>query len=271
MIGSESKYALITGATNGIGYELARLFAKDGKNLVILARNKGNLERVKMEIENEFKTTVWSLSKDLSDPNAPQEIYSELENKSIDIDVLVNNAGFGVIGKFLETDLVKHLAMIQVFTSSLTHLTKLFLQKMLKNKFGIIVNVSSGLALIPIPRFSTYSACEAYVLHFSEALNHDLRGTGVRVTCICPSPTRSAFWERANVGKTKLANLPLLNPALVARIGYQAIKRGKATVTIGFMNKSLLLMNRIMPRNVAVRVMGSMMEWGSHEAIKKNN
>ncbi len=267
MIGHDDKCALITGASSGIGYELAKLFAKDGKNLVIVARNRDNLEKVKAEIESEYKTIVKLLAKDLSNPKAPQEIFYELERESIEIDVLVNNAGFGVIGRFSETDLQKELAMIQVFTTSLTHLTKLFLRKMLENKSGRIVNVSSGLALIPIPIFSTYSACEAYVLHFSEALHYELKGSGVKVTCLCPSPTNSSFFKRANMGNAKLANLSLMmDPASVARIGYKAIEQGKVTVTIGLMNKSLLFLNRLLPRRMATRVMGSMMEWGSHEA-----
>lgn len=161
MIGHKDGYALVTGATSGIGYELATLLAKDGKNLVIVARDRNRLEQVRTEIEDNYRTRVKMLPKDLSAPQAPLEIFSELEKEAIDVDVLVNNAGLVVYGLFSETDLQKELEMIQLYVSTLTHMTKLFLKKMLENKSGWILNVSSGMAFLPVPLLSVYSAGKA--------------------------------------------------------------------------------------------------------------
>ena len=143
MIGSKENYALVTGASSGIGYELAKLFAQDGKNIVVVARSQDRLEKLKTETENKHGTKVIVVVKDLSKPDAPQEIFSELEKKNISVDVLVNNAGFPVYGKFAETDLKEELNMIQVNITALTHFTKLFMKKMVENKSGWILNVAS--------------------------------------------------------------------------------------------------------------------------------
>jgi len=176
MIGSKNGYALVTGASSGIGYELAKLFAKDGKNVVIVARSQDKLEELKREIENKYGTSVRVLVKDLSDPNSPQEIYSELEKDKVNVDVLVNNAGFALFGKFYETDWQTEAEMIQVNITSLTHLTKLFLKKMIENRSGKIMNVSSGAGFVPGPLISVYAATKSYVLHFSEALANEEKG-----------------------------------------------------------------------------------------------
>jgi short-subunit dehydrogenase len=183
MIGSKEKYALVTGASSGIGYELAKLFAQDGKDIVVVARSQDRLEKLKIEIEKKHGTKVIVLVKDLSKPNAPQEIYSELEKKNIKVDVLVNNAGFSVYGKFAGTDWEQEAEMLQVNIFSLTQLTKLFLKKLLENKSGKIMNIASAAAFAPFPLSSVYAATKAYVLHFSEALANEVEGTGVSVTC----------------------------------------------------------------------------------------
>lgn len=154
MIGSKEKYALVTGASSGIGYELAKLFAQDGKDIVVVARSQDRLEKLKAEIENKHGTKVIVLPKDLSKPDAPQQIFSELEKKNINVDVLVNNAGFPVHGKFAETDFKEELNMIQVNITALTHFTKLFMKKMVDNKSGWILNVASTAGFSPFPLFS---------------------------------------------------------------------------------------------------------------------
>jgi short-subunit dehydrogenase len=267
MIGDKEKHALITGASSGIGYELAKLFARDGKKMVIIARNKEKLEKAKTGIEKVCQEKVITLSKDLSNPVSPQEIYDELNDAGIEVDVLVNNAGYGVLGKFSETDLDKELGLIQVFTGSLTHLTKLFLKPMIEWKSGNIVTVSSGLGMIPIPFFAIYSACEAYVLHFSEALANELKRTGVKVTCLLPSPTNTGFAQSANAGNKKIYNPRLLmDSTAVAKVGYQAIKQGKITTTIGLLNLSTIIMNKILPRRTATNLMRFYTEWGLQDA-----
>src|SRR4030043_261811 len=157
MIGSKEKYALVTGASCGIGYELAKILAKDGKDIVVVARSKDKLEDLKSEVESKHGTKVKVLAKDLADPKAPVEIFSELEREKIGVDVLVNNAGYGVYGMFLETDLQQELNMIQVNSVSLMHLTKLFLQGMVRDKSGYILNAASLCAFLPTPLEAVYS------------------------------------------------------------------------------------------------------------------
>ena len=258
MIGHKDRYALVTGATSGIGYELVKLLAKDGKNLIIVARDKKRLEEVKTEIENEYRTRVKLLPKDLSDPKAPVEIFSELEKEDINVDVLVNNAGFVVYGLFSETDLQKELEMIQLYVSTLTHMTKLFLKKMLENKSGWILNVSSGMALLSVPVLSVYSASKAYTLHFSEALANELHGTGVSVTCLCPPQTETEIFRRAKIENTKLARSKKMGAATVAEAGYIALKKGKVIVTPGLKSQLLPIVIRILPRSVLTKMARSM-------------
>jgi short-subunit dehydrogenase len=258
MIGHKDRYALVTGATSGIGYELVKLLAKDGKNLIIVARDKKRLEEVKTEIENEYRTRVKLLPKDLSDPKAPVEIFSELEKEDINVDVLVNNAGFVVYGLFSETDLQKELKMIQLYVSTLTHMTKLFLKKMLENKSGWILNVSSGMALLSVPVLSVYSASKAYTLHFSEALANELHGTGVSVTCLCPPQTETEIFRRAKIENTKLARSKKMGAATVAEAGYIALKKGKVIVTPGLKSQLLPIVIRILPRSVLTKMARSM-------------
>ncbi len=254
MIGSKDGYALVTGASSGIGYELAKLFAKDGKNIIVVARSQGKLEDLKAEIESKYGTNVMVLVKDLADPNAPQEIYSELEKENINVDVLVNNAGFGVYGMFAETDWEREAEMIQVNITSLTHLTKLFLKKMLENGTGKIMNVASTIAFVPGPLFSIYAASKAYVLHFSEALANEVKGTGVSVFCFCPGATGSLFWERADAEQSRVGKSRLMDSAKAARIGYTALKKGKVTSIAGLTQKMAIFSTRFAPRNVQIKM-----------------
>jgi short-subunit dehydrogenase len=255
MIGSKEKYALVTGASSGIGYELAKLFAEDGKNIVVVARNQDRLEKLKTEIEKKSGAKVIVLVKDLSKPNAPQEIFSELEKKNINVDVLVNNAGFPVHGKFAETDLKEELDMIQVNITSLTHFTKLFVKKMVENKSGWILNVSSTAGFAPFPLFSIYAATKAYVLSFSEAIANELQGTGVSVTCLCPGVTDTRFWETGGAGEARSARMmKKMDAARVARVGYMALKKQRVTVVAGLLNSFLMSSYRLAPRKLATRI-----------------
>ena len=169
-----------------------------------------------------------------------------------------NNAGFGDYGLFYETNFQEELEMIQLHISSLTHLTKLFLKKMLENKSGRILNVASLIGFLPVPLFSVYAASKAYTLHFSEALANELQGTGVSVTCLCPSPTDTLFNKRGNVENSKSAKGMMIDAATVAEAGYKALKRGKVTATPGLMKgKLLVILTRIAPRNALTKIMRS--------------
>jgi short-subunit dehydrogenase len=254
MIGSKDSYALVTGASSGIGYELAKLFAKDGKNIVVLARSQDKLEELKTEIEDKYGTGVKVLIKDLSDPNSAQEIFSELEKESINVDVLVNNAGFTVWGKFAETDWQKESEMIQVNITSLTQLTKLYLNKMLEDGSGRILNVASLIGFTPAPLESIYSASKSYVLHFSEALANELKGTPVKITCLCPGMTETLFYERANMQNCRAAQMKMMDSATAAKVGYQALKKGKVIAIPGLQNRLLLYLMKIVPRSVGTAI-----------------
>jgi hypothetical protein len=234
MIGSKERYALLTGASSGIGYELAKLFAKDGKNIVVVARSRDKLEDLKKELENKHRTKVNVLVKDLSKPEAPQELSSELEKEHIEVDVLVNNAGYDIYGNFSETNLHEELEMLQVNITSLTCLTKLFLSKMLKNNSGKILNVSSLAAFVPVPKSSLYAASKSFVLSFSEALATELHGTGITVTCLCPGIVQTKFYERGNFPPhSKAMKMRKMDAAKVAQSSFSALKKGKTFVAPG--------------------------------------
>ena len=247
MIGSSEKYALVTGASCGIGYELARVLAKDGKNVVIVARGKEKLEELKKRIEDECGTAVKVLAKDLADPAAPPQIYAELEKEGIGIDVLVNNAGFGVYGKFYETDFQKELEMIQVNAISLVHLTKLFLKNMVADGSGNILNVASLCSFIPGPLESMYCATKALVRWFSEALANELQGTGVKITCLYPGLVTTQFHKCAHMEHTKAAKRKMMDAETCAEAAYKALKKGKLTVIPGWQYKVGAILGRFIP------------------------
>ncbi len=247
------KTALVTGATCGIGYELAKQFAKDGHNLVLVARNISNLEKAASEFKEKYKISVTIISKDLAVPTAAGEIFSELRGRGIQIDFLVNNAGFQVYGLFSETDPQKEAQMIQTNLTSLTQLTKLFLPEMLKRSEGKILNVGSVGSYAAGPLNAVYCATKAYVLSFSEALSQELKGTGITVTALCPGATRTEFAKRAAMTDVRAFSLPGLQTSAghVAATGYRALMKGKTIVVPGFLNKSTVFFFRFIPRKLA--------------------
>jgi short-subunit dehydrogenase len=260
MIGSREKYALVTGASSGIGYELARLLAKDGKDIVVVARSRDRLEDLKKEVESKHGTKVKVLAKDLADPKAPVEIFSELEKEKIGVDVLVNNAGYGVYGIFIDTDLQQELDMIQVNAVSLMHLTKLFLKGMVKDKSGYILNAASLCAFLPTPLEAVYCSTKSFVLHFSEALANELQGTGVSVTCLCVGLAETEFHKRARMDNCRAVRRKMMDAATVAEAGYKALKKGKLIEIPGLVYKFAPWFARFAPRSVVTRVVRSQHE-----------
>jgi short-subunit dehydrogenase len=237
---AQGQTALITGASSGIGYELSKLFARDGFNLVLVARSSGALDRVAEKLRSAFKVSVRTLAKDLSNPRVPAELYADLTRDGITVDVLVNNAGYGVYGKFIETDLGEELGMLQVNMVSLTHLTKLFLPEMVARGQGGVLNVASTAAFQPGPLMAVYYATKAYVLSFTEALANEVKGTGVRVTVLCPGPTRSDFQARAQMEQSRLIHhRKLMDAGTAAEIGYAGFMKGRPLVIPGTVNKLL--------------------------------
>lgn len=252
---NNSKTALITGASGGIGYELAKLFARDGYNLVLVARRESKLDQIKTDFEKQHGISVRVMAKDLSEPQAPEEIYRALQQDAVQIDMLVNNAGFTVYGEFAETNLKAELEMLQVNIVALTHLTKLFLPGMMERRHGRILNLASTAAFVPGPLMAIYYASKAYVLSFSEAIATELRGTGVTVTALCPGLTQTGFQKRGNLeGSRLLANPAVMGAATVARIGYRAMIKGRTTAIAGFSNWLMVQGVRFVPRKVAAEM-----------------
>jgi hypothetical protein len=251
--------ALITGGSSGIGFELSWLFAKDGYNLVIVARNRQELDVASKKLSS-LGVSVLTVQKDLSDPNAPAEIFDSLQKAKVRVDVLVNNAGFGNFGKFHETDLGKELQMIQVNITALTHLTKLFVKGMVERKKGKILNLASTAAFQPGPLMAVYYASKAYVLHFSEAIANELEGTGVTVSALCPGPTRTGFQKRSDMGDSRLFRDKIMEPKAVAKAGYDGLMKGKTIVIPGLKNRLLAFSVRLTPRKTVARIARSMQE-----------
>ncbi len=247
--------ALITGASSGIGAELAKVFARAGYDLVLVARSEDRLRALQVEVESRHAIAARVLAVDLADPAAPATIHARLEQEGVVVHALVNDAGFGVHGPFAETDLAAELAMIQVNVAALTQLTKLFSPAMLGRGHGRILNVASTAAFQPGPLMAVYYATKAYVLSFSEALAEELRGTGVTVTTLCPGPTRTPFQERANLGGSFLANrFTVMDAATVARAGYRGLVRGEALVIPGLLNRLTPVVVRLTPRPLVRRI-----------------
>jgi len=252
-----NKTVLITGASVGIGYELSKIFSKNSYNLVLVARNKQRLETLAKEMENQHGIQAKVIQKDLSIPSASQELYDEIVAEGITIDVIVNNAGFGINGKFTDLSAIKHMALIQLNIAALTLLCKLFGTDMVKRRSGSILNVASTAAFQAGPFMSTYYASKAYVLLLSEGLNNELAKDGVNVTVLCPGPTQTEFAVRADMSNTKIANVPwTMNAAEVAEIGFSGLMKGKRVVIPGLMNKLLAFSVRFTPRSVITMICG---------------
>jgi hypothetical protein len=256
MANTTGKVALITGASGGIGYELAKLFAADGHDLVLVARSADALQRLATELSGANGIQARVIARDLCDPHAPDEIYRELQQAGVAVDFLVNNAGFGTFGFVAETQPAPLLEMMQVNMTALTHLTRLFLDGMIARRSGRILNVASTAAFQPGPLMAVYYATKAYVLSFSEALANELRDKGVTVTVLCPGPTLTGFQKRAQMESSPLVtgNLPVMDAVTVARIGYRGLMKGKTIVIPGFVNRTLVFGVRLGPRKLVTAI-----------------
>src|SRR3954468_13185859 len=222
--GAPSQTALVTGASSGIGLELAKVLARHGYDLVLVARKRDALEAVAGQIEGQYDVKAHVFAADLRRREAPEAIWDFLRNEAIPVTVLINNAGFGLGGEFADTELTRELEMIQVNIAALTHLTKLFLPAMIKAKSGRILNLASTAAFQPGPLMAVYYATKAYVLSFSEALAEELRNSGVTVTALCPGPTRTEFADVAQTGTSRLfTTFGVASATDVAEFGYDAM------------------------------------------------
>src|SRR5882757_6345836 len=254
------KTALITGASFGIGYELAGIFAREGYNLVLVARGADKLRQLASELEKSHGTRSLILASDLAAPGAAAYGHDQTTRADIALDVLVNNAGFGQLGLFAENDLEECLQQIQLNITTLTHLTRLYLPEMLQRKSGRILNVASTAAFQAGPLMAVYYATKAYVLHFSDAIANELEGSGVTVTCLCPGPTVTEFHKRANMLSSRMLLFGAMDARTVAEDGYRALMVGKPVVISGFKNWLLAQSVRISPRRMVTAVARKLQE-----------
>jgi len=239
---------LITGASAGIGRDLARLFAADGHHVVLVARRADALRALASELRERHRVEATVLAADLADPAAPGEIFAHLESNGLAVDVVVNNAGFGLQGAVAALPLERQLEMIQVNVTALTALTRLFLPGMLQRNRGGVLNLASTAAFQPGPLMAVYYATKAYVESFTEALAEEVDGTPLRISCLCPGPTATEFAEVAAITETNLFRRTVMSSAEVARIGYDGWREGKVLIVPGFSNKLGMALVRVAPR-----------------------
>ncbi|TGG87788.1 SDR family NAD(P)-dependent oxidoreductase [Geotoga petraea] len=245
-----NKRVLITGASKGFGYEFVKLFAKDGYDMVLVARSEDMLR----EIKNEYKDLdIKIIAKDLTEKDAANDFYKRVKEMGISVDILVNNAGFGKMGSFEDIDLSVHSNMIDLNIKALTELTYLFLKDMKKKNFGKILNVSSLAGMIPGPLMAVYYASKAYVLSFSEALSEELADTNITVTALCPGAAKTNFGKVADVEDKKMFS-NAMNAERVAKVGYKALMKNKRIVVPVATNKIASFLVKILPRKWSAKI-----------------
>lgn len=255
------EYALITGASSGIGLELANIMAEKGHNLILVARREEALLKLKDQLETRYKNSAVTFALDLSIPQQAKVLYERCVAQNLTVNCLVNNAGYGDYGKFDTSKISTYQNMLQLNVLALTDLTALFLEGMKKRQSGRILNVGSIAAFQPIPNFSVYAASKAYVMQFTEALNYELRGTGVTVTLLSPGVTETGFVARANMHNAANAKGRLMDAREVALQGYQAMMKGKLNVTPGWKNQLMTFGSKTMPsREMLLRISANILK-----------
>lgn len=248
------EYILITGASSGIGYQMAIQLAEKGKNLILVARSEEKLKKVQTELMTLYNVTVHYIVKDLSVADNALELYNEIQQKNLLVSGLVNNAGAGTYGEFIETSLEEELKMIDLNISSLVVLNKLFAKDMVARKSGRIMNVSSVMAFLPFPYYSVYSATKSFVLAFTETLASELDGTGVVVTALCPGPIDTGFYTEEMLKTNMMKTNKPVDPEVVAEEGVKLLLNGKGKKIVGAMNWFLSNLPRLMPDFLMMKI-----------------
>lgn len=269
---TSKRYALITGASSGIGYELARLFAADGYPLIIVGREAQTLEAIAADLSSQHGVDVVPLVQDLFHPQAAQEIYDAVQSKGLTVDVLVNDAGQGQYGMFVEADLQRLLDIIQLNVSSLVALTHLFLKDMVARNEGRVLQVASIASEVPGPLHAVYHGTKAFVLSFTESLVNELKDSAVTITALQPGVTDTDFFDKADFpGDLKIRESDSMSdPAKVAKDGYEALMKGDDKVVSGLKNKVMTTLNNVMPDTVVAEQMRKMHEQRSDKAAEEN-
>ncbi|MCZ6468546.1 MAG: SDR family oxidoreductase [Candidatus Dadabacteria bacterium] len=245
---------LITGASSGIGMGLAKLFAADGSDLVLVARREDRLNELAEELKSEHGIEVHVLPKDLSKKTSPKEIFNHLKKEKIEIDVLVNNAGFGSRGTVSELDTDLQVDMVQVNAAALTHLTSLFLPGIIERGQGGILNVGSLAGFQPGPNLAVYFATKAYVLSFTEALAEEISNPNIKVSCFAPGPVKTEFGEKSDLEDSLLFKLSLMDLEPAVKAGYEGFRKGKTIVIPGLKQQIVPFLNRFTPRLIVRKI-----------------
>lgn len=246
--------ALVTGASAGIGVDLAECFAKDGYDLILSARSESALKEVATRLAGQYKVKATPIAGDLGQHGGGAKLAEEIKKRGLKVDVLVNNAGFGMSGAFAGSSLNDQLGMIDLNDRALVELTHIYWPHMLAAKRGGILNVASTAAFQPGPLMAVYYASKAFVLSFSEALWQEAKGTGVHVSCLCPGPTKSKFRDRAGTGKTRLSNRKVMESMPVAVQGYEGFRKNTRVVITGFSNAATARLAPFIPRGTLLNI-----------------
>lgn len=246
-------YTLITGGSDGIGLELAKLFAKDKHNLVLVARNIEKLNKAKEMLVGE-SIDVRTIAVDLSSMKECQKLIDYIEDNNLSVDILVNNAGIGSFGEFKEISWEKEEVLIDINIKALSKLTKHFLPKIIRVGQGGILNVASTAAFCSGPKMAAYYASKAYVLNLTEAIHEEVKGTGIRVSCLCPGPVKTSFQIKSGIKKSAGAKKYLMEADEVAKEAYKGFKKGKAIIVPGIKNKFLVKINKFAPRSIVRKI-----------------
>lgn len=256
----QGRLALVTGASSGLGVDFARELAARGCNLILVARREERLRAVQQTIRTSHDVEVAVIAMDLAMPDAPQQLYQRIQARGDPVDVLVNNAGFGIYGEFVEIEWEREAQMLQLDIVTVVHLTKLFVRGMVARNFGHILQVASIGAYQPSPLYASYSAAKSFVLNFSEALNYELRGTNVNVTTISPGITRTEFLQVSGQEPTRYQRLSMMESEEVARIGIQALLKGRSSVVPGLWNAMMAWFATILPHRVTTALAYRLMD-----------
>lgn len=250
--------ALLTGASSGIGLELAKVLAREKHDLILVARTREKLEDLARELEKTCAVRCQVIASDLSRHGSARELYDQTKKLNLSPTILINNAGFGDVGEFVEASESKIEKMLTLNMETLTLLTRLYAADMLKNRSGRILNVASTAAFQPGPYMAVYYATKAYVLSFTEALAEELKGTGVTATALCPGPVLTGFQSAANLtSNARMFKTPAILPAAkVAEIGYDAMKRGCPVAVAGAVNRLMAFSTRLAPRRITAKLAG---------------
>jgi short-subunit dehydrogenase len=250
----QGRHALVTGSSSGLGVEFARELARRGCDLTLVARRKDRLQALRQELCARYRVDVLVVPVDLAAPGATQCIYEEAKESCKPVDILVNNAGFGIYGEAVEIPWEQEKNMLDLNIIALAHLTKLFAKDMLSRNFGFILQIASIGAYQPSPTYASYSAAKSYVLHFGEALNYELRSTGVSCTVLSPGISATEFFKVSGQQPSLYQRLVMMQPSKVARIGIESMLKRKASVVPGRLNATTIFLNRLLPRRLSAAI-----------------